>query len=164
MAKAANDKTNAMRMLDRAKVAYTVHEYNTDDGLIDAVHSAQKMGLDPAMVYKTLVTRGTGKDFYVFVIPAAEELDLKAAARAVGEKSVAMLHVAELLGITGYIRGGCSPVGMKKLFRTTIDASCLWLEKMAVSGGKIGRMVELRPADLIAATHAQTAEILMHHA
>ena len=106
MAKTANDKTNAMRMLDRAKVAYTVHEYNTDDGLIDAVHSAQKMGLDPAMVYKTLVTRGTGKDFYVFVIPAAEELDLKAAARAVGEKSVAMLHVAELLGITGYIRGG----------------------------------------------------------
>ncbi len=160
MAKAANDKTNAMRMLDRAKVAYTVHEYNTDDGLIDAVHSAQKMGLDPAMVYKTLVTRGTGKDFYVFVIPAAEELDLK----AVGEKSVAMLHVAELLGITGYIRGGCSPVGMKKLFRTTIDASCLGLEKMAVSGGKIGRMVELRPADLIAVTHAQTAEILMRHA
>ena len=164
MAKTANDKTNAMRMLDRAKVAYTVHEYNTDDGLIDAVHSAQKMGLDAAMVYKTLVTRGTGKDFYVFVIPAAEELDLKAAARAVGEKSVAMLHVAELLGITGYIRGGCSPVGMKKLFRTTIDASCMGLEKMAVSGGKIGRMVELRPADLIAVTHAQTAEILMRHA
>ena len=157
----ATDKTNAMRMLDRAKISYTVHEYSADDGVIDAVHSAEKMGLSVRQVYKTLVTRGTGRDFYVFVIPAAAELDLKAAARAVGEKSVSMLHVAELLGITGYIRGGCSPVGMKKLFCTTIDASCQSLETMVVSGGKIGRMIELRPADLLAVTHGRTAAIVM---
>lgn len=155
------EKTNVMRILDRAKITYRTHSYSAEDGLIDAVHSAQKMGLPETQVYKTLVTRGTGRDFFVFVIPAAAELDLKAAARAVGQKSVSMLHVAELNGITGYIRGGCSPVGMKKQFMTVFDASCRNLETMVVSAGKIGHMVELAPEALIAVTRGKTAPILM---
>ena len=110
----AQPKTNAMRMLDKAKVNYTFHEYDHSDGAIDGVAVAAKLGQDPARVFKTLVTQGASRAFYVFVIPVAEELALKAAARAVGEKSVAMLHVADLLKTTGYVRGGCSPVGMKK--------------------------------------------------
>lgn len=157
----AADKTNVMRILDKAKVSYCTHSYSADDGLIDAVHSAQKMGLPESQVYKTLVTRGTGRDFFVFVIPAAAELDLKAAARAVGQKSVAMIHVAELLGITGYIRGGCSPIGMKKQFVTVFDESCTGLETMVVSAGKIGHMVELAPNDLIALVRGKTAAITM---
>ena len=158
---AKTEKTNVMRILDREKIAYQVHEYTVDDGLIDAVHAAQKIGLPPERLYKTLVTRGVNHDFYVFVIPAAAELDLKAAARAVGAKAVSMLHVAELCGITGYIRGGCSPIGMKKQFRTVIDESCRALVTVTVSAGKIGHMVELAPADLLRAAHAETASITM---
>lgn len=158
----AADKTNAMRMLDRAKIPYEVHTYECADGIIDAVHTAETLGLDPATLYKTLVTRGaSGRDFFVFVIPSHGELDLKAAARAVGQKSVSMVHVAELLSITGYIRGGCSPVGMKKQYKTVFDVSCLSLEKMAVSGGKIGRMIRLAPADLLKVTRGTTASLCM---
>ena len=158
----AADKTNAMRMLDKGKVAYTVYHYQTDDGIIDALHTAEKLGLPPEMLYKTLVTRGaSGKDFFVFVIPAPAELDLKAAARAVGQKSVSMVHVAELLSITGYIRGGCSPVGMKKQYKTVFDSSCTGLEKMIVSGGKIGHMIGLAPSDLLKVTRGITAPICM---
>ena len=104
-------KTNAMRMLERAKVPYTAHEYPHEEGVaVDGIHVAQSMGEDPASVFKTLVTKGSSGGYFVFVIPVAEELDLKAAARSVGEKSVAMLHVADLLKVTGYVRGGCSPV------------------------------------------------------
>lgn len=158
----ATDKTNAMRILDKGKIYYTVHRYSCEDGVIDAVHTAEKLGLPPDMLYKTLVTRGaSGKDFFVFVIPSAAELDLKAAARAVGQKSVSMVHVAELLGITGYIRGGCSPVGMKKQYKTVFDASCLTLDKMIVSGGKIGYMICLAPQDLLQVTRGIAAPICM---
>lgn len=153
-------KTNAMRMLEKEKVAYTFHEYDHEDGAIDGVSVAGKLGQDPARVFKTLVTQGASKNFYVFVIPVAAELDLKKAARAVGEKNVAMLHVADLLKTTGYIRGGCSPVGMKKQYTTVFDESVLSQPKVYVSGGRIGTQVCCVPADLIKAARATTAKII----
>ncbi|WP_418454403.1 Cys-tRNA(Pro) deacylase [Allofournierella sp.] len=157
----AQPKTNAMRMLEKEKVAYTFHEYPHDDGAIDGLAVAGKLGQDPARVFKTLVTQGASRAFYVFVIPVAAELDLKKAARAVGEKSVAMLHVADLLKTTGYIRGGCSPVGMKKRFVTVVDASAENWPTIMVSAGRIGAQVELRPADLLAVTGAAWGELVM---
>ena len=118
----AEQKTNAMRMLDRAKVPYQTHTYDHADGKVDGVSVAEKLGQRVEQVYKTLVTRGNG-GFYVFVIPVSKELDLKKAAKAVGEKAVEMIHVNEINKITGYIRGGCSPVGMKKQFPTVFDAA-----------------------------------------
>jgi Cys-tRNA(Pro)/Cys-tRNA(Cys) deacylase len=135
-------KTNAMRILERAKVPYTAHEYAHEEGVaVDGVTVAASMGEDPACVYKTLVTQGSSKNYFVFVIPVAAELDLKAAARSVGEKSVAMIHVADINKITGYVRGGCSPVGMKKQYTTVFDESVLAQEKVYVSGGRIGTQV-----------------------
>lgn len=157
----AQPKTNAMRMLEKEKVAYTFHEYPHDDGAIDGLAVAGKLGQDPARVFKTLVTQGASRAFYVFVIPVAAGLDLKKAARAVGEKSVAMLHVADLLKTTGYIRGGCSPVGMKKRFVTVVDASAKNWPTIMVSAGRIGAQVELRPADLLAVTGAAWGELAM---
>ena len=157
----AQPKTNAMRMLEKEKVAYTFHEYPHDDGAIDGLAVAGKLGQDPAREFKTLVTQGASRAFYVFVIPVAAELDLKKAARAVGEKSVAMLHVADLLKTTGYIRGGCSPVGMKKRFVTVVDASAENWPTIMVSAGRIGAQVELRPADLLAVTGAAWGELVM---
>ncbi len=156
---AKQTKTNAMRKLETEKVAYTFHEYDHEDGAIDGVSVAGKLGQDPARVYKTLVTQGASKNFYVFVIPVAAELDLKKAAKAVGEKSVAMLHVADLLKTTGYIRGGCSPVGMKKQFVTVIDASAQDKPTVMVSAGRIGAQVELAPADLARVTKARFESI-----
>lgn len=160
---AKQTKTNAMRKLETEKVAYTFHEYDHEDGAIDGVSVANKLGQDPAQVFKTLVTQGASKNFYVFVIPVAAELDLKKAAKAVGEKSVAMLHVADLLKTTGYIRGGCSPVGMKKQYKTVFDASCLAQPSMLVSGGRIGTQIEAAPADLVAVTRGITADITVEH-
>lgn len=158
MAKEA--KTNAMRMLDKAKVAYTAHEYPHEEGVaVDGVTVAQSMGEDPACVFKTLVTQGASRNYFVFVIPVAAELDLKAAARSVGEKSVAMIHVADINKVTGYIRGGCSPVGMKKLYTTVFDQSALDQEKIYVSAGRIGLQICCAPADLIRAAKAKTAPI-----
>ena len=157
----AQPKTNAMRMLEKEKVAYTFHEYPHDDGAIDGLAVAGKLGQDPARVFKTLVTQGASRAFYVFVIPVAAGLDLKKAARAVGEKSVAMLHVADLLKTTGYIRGGCSPVGMKKRFVTVVDASAKNWPTIMVSAGRIGAQVELRPADLLTVTGAAWGELAM---
>lgn len=152
-------KTNAMRMLDRGKVPYTVHTYDHSDGRIDGVSVAAKVGIDPERVYKTLVTRGSSGGHFVFVIPVALELDLKKAARAVGEKSVAMLRVEEINRVTGYIRGGCSPVGMKKRYPTVFDSRAAGLETIVVSGGRIGTQVELDPGALMAAVGAKTADI-----
>ena len=119
-------KTNAMRILERAKVPYTAHEYAHEEGVaVDGVTVAASMGEDPACVYKTLVTQGSSKNYFVFVIPVAAELDLKSAARSVGEKSVAMIHVADINKVTGYVRGGCSPVGMKKQYTTVFDEGVL---------------------------------------
>ena len=151
-------KTNAMRMLDRGKVPYTVHTYDHSDGRIDGVSVAAKVGIDPERVYKTLVTRGSSGGYFVFVIPVALELDLKKAARAVGEKSVAMIRVEEINKVTGYIRGGCSPVGMKKRYPTVFDSRALGLETIVVSGGRIGTQVELDPGALMAAVGARSEE------
>ena len=150
-------KTNAMRILERAKVAYTAHEYPHEEGVaVDGIHVAQSMGEDPACV----VTQGNSKNYFVFVIPVAAELDLKAAARSVGEKSVAMIHVADINKVTGYVRGGCSPVGMKKQYTTVFDESVLSQPKVYVSGGRIGTQVCCAPADLIKAARATTAKII----
>lgn len=158
MAKEA--KTNAMRMLEKAKVAYTAHEYPHEEGVaVDGATVARSMGQDPACVFKTLVTQGASRNYFVFVIPVEAELDLKAAARSVGEKSVAMIHVADINKVTGYIRGGCSPVGMKKQYVTVFDDSVLTQEKVYVSAGRIGLQICCAPADLIRAVQAKTAAI-----
>lgn len=157
MAKEA--KTNVMRILDKAGVVYQPHFYSHEDGAIDGVSVAHKLNQPPEQVYKTLVTQGASKEHYVFVIPVEKELDLKAAAHAVGEKSVEMIHVSDINKITGYIRGGCSPIGMKKQFHTVIDVACLNLPVIMVSAGKIGTQVELSPQNLILLTGAQTAPI-----
>lgn len=160
MAKEA--KTNAMRFLEKQKIAYTAHEYPHEEGVaVDGVTVAQSMGQDPASVFKTLVTQGASRNYYVFVIPVAAELDLKAAARSVGEKSVAMLHVADLLKVTGYVRGGCSPIGMKKQFVTVVDESALQQPQMYVSAGRIGTQICCAPADLVRAVRAGTAPLTM---
>ena len=154
-------KTNAMRILERAKVPYIAHEYAHEEGVaVDGVTVAASMGEDPACVYKTLVTQGSSKNYFVFVIPVAAELDLKAAARSVGEKSVAMLHVADINKVTGYVRGGCSPLGMKKAYRTVFDRSALAGASIIVSGGRIGYQIELAPEELIRLARADTADII----
>ena len=160
MAKQA--KTNAMRYLEKCGVEYTAHEYPHEEGVaVDGVTVARSMGEDVAAVFKTLVTQGADKNYYVFVIPVAEELDLKAAARAVGQKSVAMIHVADINRVTGYIRGGCSPVGMKKQYTTVFDQTALAQPRIYVSGGRIGTQVCCPPACLIEAARAKTAALTM---
>ena len=158
---AKNDKTNVMRILDQAKIPYSHYTYEHREGeAVDGLTVAASMNQPPERVFKTLVTRGAGRDFFVFVIPVACELDLKAAAHAVGEKSVEMIHVAEINKVTGYVRGGCSPVGMKKQYKTVFDESVLTQEKVYVSGGRIGTQVCCAPADLIRAARAITAKII----
>lgn len=152
-------KTNVMRILDQAKIPYKPWFYDNKDGKIDGVSVAEKLGEDAARVFKTLVTRGADRNFYVFVVPVALELDLKAAAKSVGVKSVEMIHVDEINRATGYIRGGCSPVGMKKQFRTVIDSRCESLPAIFVSGGRIGTQVELDPRALLELIGGTTAEI-----
>ena len=152
-------KTNVMRVLEQKKIPYTPHSYPHGEGAVDGVTVAALTGLPPEKVFKTLVTRGACKRNYVFVIPVAEELDLRKAARAAGEKSVALIHVSEINALTGYVRGGCSPVGMKKSYPTVFDASVLKLETVTVSAGKIGCQVEAKPEDLIALTRASAAEL-----
>ena len=159
MAKEKEIKTNAMRILDRMKIPYTHYTYECDE-FIDGMQIVEKLNLKPEQVYKTLVTQGSSKNYFVFVIPVAAELDLKAAARSVGEKSVAMIHVADINKVTGYVRGGCSPVGMKKQYTTVFDESVLAQEKVYVSGGRIGTQVCCAPADLIRAARAATAKII----
>lgn len=143
-----NEKTNVMRLLDKAKIGYSAHEYPHGKDAVDGVTVAALSGFDPETVFKTLVARGVSKKIYVFVIPVAHELDLKKAAKAAGEKSVEMVHVNELLALTGYIRGGCSPLGMKKRYPTFINESALDKETVFVSAGKIGSQVGLSPDDL----------------
>lgn len=144
----AEIKTNAMRILDRAKITYQHHTYETD-GQVDGISVASKLGQPLERVYKTLVTVGKSGEHYVFVIPVAAELDPKKAARAVGEKSIQMIHVRDINRLTGYIRGGCSPIGMKKQFATVLSDSARTLPTVIVSGGKIGFQVELAPDALL---------------
>ena len=162
MAKNKEEKTNVMRVLEQKKIAYSAHTYPHEEGVaVDGVTVAQSMGFDPAAVFKTLVARGAKGQFYVFDVPVAANLDLKKAAKAVGEKSIEMIHQKELLPLTGYVHGGCSPVGMKKLFPTVIDASAENLETMIVSAGKIGYQVELAPHDLASLVRAKFADIIV---
>ena len=140
-------KTNAMRKLDSLKVKYNVHSY-ADTDAISGVDVAAVLGEDPEKVFKTLVTSGKSGSHYVFIIPVSEELDLRKAAKAAGEKSVEMIKSKELLPLTGYVHGGCSPIGMKKAFKTFIHETAESYEKIYVSGGKIGYQLELAPGDL----------------
>ena len=156
----AEQKTNVMRVLEQKKITYTPHSYPHGDDALDGATVAQLIGKAPEQVYKTLVTVGASKNHYVFVIPVLAELNLKKAAKAVGEKSIAMLHVSELLPLTGYVRGGCSPIGMKKQFRTVIDASCEAQDTTTVSAGKIGQQVEVAPADLLKLIRGTTADVI----
>jgi Cys-tRNA(Pro)/Cys-tRNA(Cys) deacylase len=152
-------KTNAMRTLDKAGISYNTYTYDHSDGLIDGISVAEKMGQPVEHVYKTLVTKGTSGAYYTFIIPVAEELDLKAAATAAGEKAVEMIKVAEINKVTGYIRGGCSPIGMKKEYMTVLDSSCKHLDTIIISAGKIGHQIELAPDDLVKLIHCKTENI-----
>ena len=158
MAKEA--KTNAMRMLERAKIAYTAHEYPHEEGqAVDGANVARLTGQDPAQVFKTLVTQGADRNYYVFVVPVLAELDLKKAAKAAGVKSVAMIHVADINKVTGYVRGGCSPVGMKKPYPTFIDETALLCDRIYVSAGRIGSQLHIGPEDLARLVGAQFVDL-----
>lgn len=165
MAKKKEEKTNVMRILDQRKIPYTARFYEDSQGPEGTreygVHVAEALGQDPARGFKTLVARGASKGIYVFEVPAPENLDLKKAARAVGEKSIELLHVAEINAVTGYIRGGCSPVGMKKLFPTVFDASALEQSAIAVSAGKIGDQVVVEPQALAKLVRGSFADVVM---
>ena len=144
----AVQKTNVMRILDKNKINYEVITYDISDDKIDGISVAEKTGQDMKEVYKTLVTQGVSRELYVFVIPVDKELDLKKAAKSVNEKSIEMLKSANLLSLTGYIHGGCSPIGMKKQFKTIIDISSSNKDKIFISGGKIGYQIEIELNDL----------------
>lgn len=161
MAKNKEIKTNAMRILDTKKIPYTAHTYECDE-FKDGIQIADMLGLPHEKVYKTLVTQGNSKNYFVFVIPIAEELDMKKAAKSVGEKSVSMIHVKDINAVTGYIRGGCTAIGMKKQYVTRIDERAKELEYIIVSGGKLGMQLELKPDDLAMASGAEFADIIMH--
>ena len=152
-------KTNAMRMLDRKKVKYEALTYDCGE-FIDGIHCADITGAPHDQSFKTLVMKGKSGGYYVFVVPIEKEVDRKAAAKSVGEKTVDMIHVKDINQITGYIRGGCTAVGMKKQYKTVIDASAQTLQTMIVSGGRIGSQIELTPEDLAKAANAVFAEII----
>ena len=152
------EKTNVMRILDQKKIAYESYSY-VDTGAVSGIEVAEVLGENPDMVFKTLVTVGKSKTNYVFVIPVAAELDLKKAAKAVGEKSVQMIHVKDINKLTGYIRGGCSPIGMKKQFPTVLSDSARDLPTVIVSGGRIGFQVELEPNALLKLIRGQFGDI-----
>ncbi|OPX43262.1 Cys-tRNA(Pro)/Cys-tRNA(Cys) deacylase YbaK [Ruminiclostridium hungatei] len=152
-------KTNVMRILDSAHMDYNTYTYESKGGAVDGVTVAAKIGQPVEKVYKTLVTRGASKNFFIFVIPVAKELNLKAAAKSVGEKSVEMIRMDEINKVTGYIRGGCSPIGMKKDYRTVIDNSCETIDSIIFSAGKIGLQVELKPGELIEFIKAAVAPV-----
>lgn len=160
MAKNKEIKTNAMRILETKKIPYTAHTYECEK-FIDGVQIADMLSLPHEKVYKTLVTQGTSKNYFVFVIPIAEELDMKKAAKAVGEKSVSMLHVKDINAVTGYIRGGCTAIGMKKQYVTRIDIAAKELTQLIVSGGKLGMQLELSLDDLASASGAEFADIIV---
>ena len=158
----SEEKTNVMRLLEQKKVPYTPHQYAHSEGeAVDGATVAAVLGRDPASVFKTLVTRGATKANYVFVVPVLAELDLKKAAKAVGEKSIEMIPVKELTPLTGYIRGGCSPVGMKKQYPTVFHETALDYDTIYISGGRIGAQVELAPRALLDLLGASAADIVV---
>ena len=160
MAKTKEEKTNVMRILEQKNIPYSAHTYEHEEGIaVDGVTVANQLGQDPEQVFKTLVARGASKSIYVFCIPVAENLDLKKAARAVGEKSIEMVAVKEINALTGYVRGGCSPVGMKKQYPTVFHETAEIVDTIMVSAGKIGYQVELAPADLIELVGGSLADV-----
>ena len=152
-------KTNAMRILEKQKIPYTYQTYECDE-FVDGMDTVRNLGLVAEEVFKTLVTVGKSGEYFVFVIPVAEELDLKKAARAVGEKSVEMIHVKDITKITGYVRGGCTSIGMKKQFTTVVHESALVHEKIWVSGGRIGLQIQLAPEDLLKANGGKSGDVI----
>lgn len=158
MAKNKEIKTNAMRILEREKIPFAHFTYECEE-FVDGIQVADMLGLPHEKVYKTLVTVGNSKNYFVFVLPIEAELDLKKAAKSVGEKTVSMLHVKDITAVTGYVRGGCTSIGMKKQYVTRVDSSAKELERMIVSGGRIGSQIELAPEDLCRAAHAEFADI-----
>ena len=162
MPKTKEVKTNAMRILESLKIPYNHMTYECEE-FIDGLQIADMLSLPYEKVYKTLVTIGNGKEYFVFVIPIAQELDLKAAARSVGQKSVEMIHVKDINKVTGYIRGGCTAIGMKKQYVTRIDSTAKEQEKIIVSGGRIGSQLELDPKDLARAAGAEFADVIRHN-
>ena len=156
---AAVEKTNVMRMLEAAYLDYTAHSYDISDGRLDGLSVAEKIGKVPQMVFKTLLTVALGGEICVFVLPVASELDLKKAARAAAVKNIEMAPVKDILKISGYVKGGCSPLGMKRLYRTFIDENAILLDTMVVSAGKIGAQIELKPDDLQALSEGKYADL-----
>lgn len=154
-----NDKTNVMRVLDAKKISYESHSYEPD-ATMTGEEIAGVLGEPAEKVFKTLVTQGKTGAYYVFVVPVVEELDLKKAAKAAVEKSIAMIKQKDLLGLTGYVHGGCSPVGMKKQFPTFIHETATGYDKVFVSAGKVGFQIELAPADLIKVANIKTADLV----
>lgn len=152
-------KTNAVRIVEAAGIEYILHTYDAPEGFLDGVSVAQQTGQNPEQVFKTLVTVGHSKEYYVCVIPVAEELDFKKAAKHFGEKNIEMIHAKDITSITGYIKGGCSPVGMKKPFKTAIDWTAELQDTICVSGGKVGLQMELEPGALAALIGAEFAEL-----
>ena len=157
----ANDKTNVMRVLDAKKISYESHTYEPD-ATLTGEEIAAILNEDSAKVFKTLVTQGKSNTYYVFVVPVKEELDLKKAAKAAGEKSIDMIKQKELLPLTGYVHGGCSPIGMKKQFKTFIHETAPTYEKIYVSAGRVGAQIELSPSDLISVTRSITADSIVN--
>ena len=159
MAKQKEIKTNAMRILEQKKIPFTHYTYECEE-FIDGAQTADLLGLPHEKVYKTLVTVGADKNYYVFVIPIDGELDLKKAAKAVGQKSLSMIPVKEINAVTGYIRGGCTAIGMKKQYKTVIHEAAMNLQTMIVSGGRIGSQIELKPEALKVAVNAEFSDVL----
>jgi Cys-tRNA(Pro)/Cys-tRNA(Cys) deacylase len=157
---ANKDKTNVMRILDQKKIPHKEYSFPEVEST-NGVEIAEILGEDPRQVFKTLVTQGKSRAYYVFVIPVARELDLKKAAKAVGEKSIEMVAVKEINALTGYVRGGCSPIGMKKAFPTVFHETALTIPSIVVSAGKIGYQIETKPEDLIQVVGAKVADIIM---
>jgi len=156
------EKTNVMRILDQKKIKYTAYEYECENGeALGGVEVAEQLKQNPEQVFKTLVTVGKSGANYVFMVPVAEELDLKKAASAVGEKSIAMIKSKELLPLTGYVHGGCSPIGMKKLFKTTVNITAESFETIIFSAGKIGFQVEMPPASLQKLINCKFADVIV---
>ena len=154
MSKGKEIKTNAMRILDRQKISYQVLQYECSE-FIEGMHSAELTGAAVGQSFKTLVVKGKSGQYYVFALPIAKEVDLKKAARTVGEKSVEMIHVKDITAVTGYVRGGCSPIGMKKQFPTVVEQSAGQFDRIYVSGGRIGTTLVLAPEDLLKVSRAE---------
>ena len=152
-------KTNVMRILEQKKIPYGVYEYDDSDNMIDGVTVAGMIGQPPQIVFKTLVSVGKSNQYFVFVLPVAKELDLKKAAKAVGEKNIELIPVKQIESVTGYIKGGCSPIDMKKAYTTTFDSSAVSIDKIIFNAGKVGFQVEISPADITKVIRCRFADI-----